>query len=870
MRLVGLVALLGLLSLGAGAWHQRLAYDGGGYWQTRAIVVVRNLSDRPIVGIPLQLTIGTKLPDLPFAGKEARALRVCDGRGRELKFDLRSRQEVPRYEGRLQAGDTLAFFVEVPAKGQGRYFVYADNPQAWCAPETVKTKLTNGSFEVGENDPADWQRVEEDALHQLAWVEGIARTGKRSVQTRVAENAPPTWVKFHQTHIPVIPNTTYRLRGWVKAEKVKGTAGWFIHVFGERGEWLINQVLNAGDGTYDWRLVEWTFTTPEKGRWATVGTVLYGTGTAWFDDVSLEPATGESIPLQVQVVGIETQRLTPLLKPSLWTAAKGWQERVPLIVYHFGDQATEALVYADLRKVLWRFSSLRRPIGIRIVDPTTPQRVCPHLRLGDSVLFLAHLPPKSAKRFDLYLSPTEPSEGEMDYETLLHSKANLAPNPSFEQGNGLPKEWRSDQREGFIAQRVAEGRWGKWAVQMQVAESLHGQWLGWRAKVPVKPLQTYFYSGFLKAEGERARFRLHGHWHNEQHQLVQEAPFFSTNPEVSGGQGWVQTYALVTSPADAAFAELHLTTNTSGTFWHDGVFFGEVHSAVVGEWERRTPILGRRTGDKGRSEGLQVWTVNPLVKVFPDTLPESAPQAIELLMARNEYEPVQLALRSNRPIAKLTVTVTPLRNERGETLPSPELWRVGYVPVDFPSGYYASALPFWYRHRPYGHGSSDGWAGEWPDPLIPLTPFPLRPNRTEAVWLVFHTPTNASPGRYEGEILIAGDQQTVKLPLRVEVVSLALPQETDLVAIFDLRGDGRIRQNLPAWYRFLARYRISPGFAYPEPTFRYENGEVRLDTTGFDEAARLLLDELKVSALYTPSFLYACGWAYPPKRIFNL
>jgi len=74
----------------AGAWHGRLACDGGGYWRTRAVVIVENPSDKPQIGAPVTLRIGKSLPDLPFANKEAKAIRVCDERGRELKFDLRT------------------------------------------------------------------------------------------------------------------------------------------------------------------------------------------------------------------------------------------------------------------------------------------------------------------------------------------------------------------------------------------------------------------------------------------------------------------------------------------------------------------------------------------------------------------------------------------------------------------------------------------------------------------------------------------------------------------------------------------------------------------------------------------------------------
>lgn len=864
---------LAVAASASGAWHHPLAYHGNGYWRTRAVVQVTNTSDQPQIGVPITLSIGTALPSLPLAGKEVKAVRLCDERGLELQYDLRTAQGTPRRNGALQVGDRLSFFVEVPAKATVRYFVYADNPQAWSPPEFIRTSLVNGSFEAGDDDPDDWERVDEDALHRLVWGQGVARTGQRSAQAIVAEGAPPSWVKFQQAQIPVLPGKRYRLRGWVKAQNAKGTVGWFIHVFGTKGEWLVNQVLNAGDGTYDWRPVEFTFTVPANGCYATVGTVLYGTGIAWFDDAALDLLDKDELPLRVQVTSVETMRLTPHTQASAWTDATVWRERVPLTVYHFDGQPTTALVYADLRKVLWRFSTVRRPVGLRIVDPQAPpsKRICPHWRLGDGVLFLATLPPRSAKRFDLYLSATAASKGERDPAALLSSPANLVPNPSFEERDtGLPKFWQVDRRQGVVAQVVPGGKFGELAAQLQVASALQGQWVGWRLPVPVKPNRTYFYSGFIKTENTPTPVRLHGHWHDAQHRLSQQAPFFSTHPPVAAGQGWTQTFAFVESPGDAAFAELHLTTNAPGTFWHDGVFFGEVLQAVVGEWERQAQNLRARN-----AAPLQVWAINPLVKVFPDTPPEPMPERIAVLMVRNEYESVQIALRSDHPVRQVRVEITALKDAQGRILPPPELWRVGYVPVDHPSAYYSSQLPAWYRLVPKGQGSSDGWAGEWADPLTPLQPFDLHPNRTEAVWFVFYAPPDAPAGRYEGQIRISAESRTLTLPVQVEVVPLTLPQETELTVIFDLRG--RIvpqlqadPERLKAWYRFLARYRLSPGFVIPEPTFRHENGKVRMDAGGFDAMAQFLLDELKVRTLYTPSFLYAFGWAYPPKRFFDL
>ncbi|MCS7193056.1 MAG: hypothetical protein NZ937_08760, partial [Armatimonadetes bacterium] len=345
MRWISSLFLLALTSMSYG-WHTQISLNGGGYWRTRAVVLLDNPSDKPQIGVQVIIPIGKTLPNLPFEGRNANEIRVCDEQGNELRFDIRSQEGEPRRKGKLQRDDLLSFLADVPPKGSTKYFVYADNPLAWEVSDFIKTGLTNGSFEVGKGEPFDWERVHEDAQHQLFWVEGVAKTGKRSVQTVVSEGAEPTWVKFHQTHIPVTPKATYRFQGWVRAENVKGFAGWFVHVFSDKGEWLINRVMNSGGGTYDWTPVEFTFNAPENARWATVGTVLFGTGTAWFDDASFDLADKTKSALKVRVVTLETRNLAERLQPSDWLSEPEWDERVPINVHNFDAQTVTVLVFA--------------------------------------------------------------------------------------------------------------------------------------------------------------------------------------------------------------------------------------------------------------------------------------------------------------------------------------------------------------------------------------------------------------------------------------------------------------------------------------------------------------------------------------------
>ncbi len=56
-----------------------------------------------------------------------------------------------------------------------------------------------------------------------------------------------------QSGIPIRGGARYRFTGWVKAENVKGRAGWFVHVHG-RGKLLLNRTTGEG-GTFGWRKI---------------------------------------------------------------------------------------------------------------------------------------------------------------------------------------------------------------------------------------------------------------------------------------------------------------------------------------------------------------------------------------------------------------------------------------------------------------------------------------------------------------------------------------------------------------------------------------------------------------------------------------
>ena len=397
-------------------------------------------------------------------------------------------------------------------------------------------------------------------------------------------------------------------------------------------------------------------------------------------------------------------------------------------------------------------------------------------------------------------------------------------------------------------------------------------------------------------------------------------------------------------PEDAATLQVHLTTDGFGTIWYDGVLVAEVIPARIVAME------GRPVGE-GQ---IAVWPVNPIVKIFPDepappalcrnipamagstpatgsqtgtpASPEQPPQAVpaadsggtgflggqatsgqqaglstvEVFLARNEQEAVQLAVRAGRTWKKVQVEVDPPRRAEGQTLPPPEVALVGYVPVDWPTNYYTSTTPRWHRKVPRSRPACDGFAGLWPDPLLPQHNFTLPANTTQAIWLTFQTPKDAHPGQYQGRIRLwaqidgaasgakspssgalegegkgaGGRLLLAEIPYRVHVWNFTLPDQPHLKAIYDVRfGSGMKLWGKPQEeaYRevveFLARRRLQPDAVRPEPIFRYKEGRVEADFTEFDKAAQWYFGQLGLRHSYTPWHFYLFGWGHPPKKV---
>lgn len=896
------VGLLCATVCAAPSWHQKLYLGNGGLWRQRLQVTIHNDTNRAAEGEPVDLPIGAGPGQANLVGAEAGAVRVCDAEGVEMLYSITDRGGNRVERGRIPAGATLTIPVECPAHEAAVYFVYFDNPRAWPVPDFLAgvESLRNGGLEKGTGGtPAGWQHDVNDAQHRTFWVGENPHSGKKCLKTVVSEGAEPTWIATRQKGIHLLGGAHYVMTAWVKAQDVKGNAGWYIHVGNAGNPMLSSPMLYGGGGTYDWKQVRAEFDTPPEANVADLGTVLRGTGTAWFDDVRLQcndrprlrASVGRPERLQLRVVGQDAP-----WAPDEPGATVHRTYRVPIRVVNTDDgQAVSGMLSVDVSTALARLRGKVDRKSLRLVDAG---KTVPLYQLRDVLLFEGTVPPRTAKTFYLYCATakaappsgkptqfaenpalpgaevTNPEENVFrgDYEALLDSTRNLVKNGSFEEGANLPANWSSGtegQRPGGVVMGLDRpGLFGGRCVKMSIPATSKPAWTGWRQDVPVQPEKTYLYAAWLRTEEVSPNVQIHAHYRNAKGELCATRKYTGAGPQLSGTHGWTMLSGLFTMPRDVATFQLHLTMHGTGTVWHDGVVLVEVTAGHVLPLESRSP---------GTTDRLTVWPVNAVVKVFREDLPPERIPAARVTCARNEKEPLQLVVRGPRPLARVKISVARPVGPGGTHLPPPDVGVVGYVPIDHKTNYYSTTSPTWYRKYPAGPGACDGWPGWWPDPLLPRDTFDLAADTTQPFWLTFRVPKGAAAGDYRGQVRLTHNGKTlVTTPFTVHVWNFTLPDDTHLKAIYDCRqgpqwtlpGTTREEQLRKMW-AFMARHRVCPDSIRVGPGIQYKNGKVIADFTEFDAAAEYYFNQLHLPHSYTPWMFYGFGWGHLPKKAFG-
>lgn len=183
---------------------------------------------------------------------------------------------------------------------------------------------------------------------------------------------------------------------------------------------------------------------------------------------------------------------------------------------------------------------------------------------------------------------------------------------------------------------------------------------------------------------------------------------------------------------------------------------------------------------------LQFWLEDSLVKVFPDTPSPAARGDFEVLLPRNGHASLQVVLRSSRPLDDLTLELTPLP-KIGSGLAS-EVRRVGFVPV---------------RNKPPKTSDAELSRvppGEFPDPLFPLAPFSLQPQRTQPFWITLGASPQARPATHRFRVILKQrSRQLARMEFRARIARATVPAvQTLKVTNWFTWGEDRLARQYPA------------------------------------------------------------------------
>jgi len=899
LRRLAFVCLLGVsFRLCASDWHQALWLGRGDVWRARFPVTLTNPSAASLAGQPVALTVGDAPGQAPLAGVRAESVRVCDPNGIQLLYGLwASDQSTAITAGAIPTNATLVLPAVCAPNASTNLYVYFDNPRAWGLSDFFEKRACgelNGDFEKGEkNQPFGWQPGQTSVSHRLSWSTEKPFSGTRCLKAETDANAENSWFGFVRSDFALVPGAHCTVHVRVRGENVKGTAGWYIHVGDESNPQRINQVVKTGDGTFDWKEQTIAFTVPEGATRLQTGSVLFGTGTAWYDAFSFET---DKEPPRVTALAGAVERLTLREEgaDAGWIKAErkapAWSSRLPVRLFNLRNEPlTNLLATVDISDAARGIVSPRFLLTLN----GQPVETC---RLADRLLFTGAPAARTALTYYLYVAdsgaPAAPPKAvasargsdipsdqvladhgsDVDakaFASLLNSPVNLLKNPDFESGANEPEGWtHAGEGNGVTFSFGSPGAFGKRHVRMSVPPTAPSGWRGWHQSVAVKPGHSYLYGAWLACEGLEGSANLYVHLLRKMDGDAVPEGFLGAGVPIGGTTSWTPMFGAAIIPANASCLQMHLTMNDHGTLKHDSAFVAECLEAETGD--PQTPPL--------KQKECVAWSVNPIVKVFRETLPPASLEPLAVSLARNEAEALQLALRAGRDLADVRIDVQPPKNARGVALTNLTVGWVGYVPIDHRTSYYNVTTPAWELKYPAGSGSSDGWSGWWPDPIRPVDHGALAANQTQPLWILFKTTAETPAGVYKGEIKLTAEKKTLKrLPFTVTVWDFALPQTPSCAAIYDLRlseqwqygklSDEALRDQL---MRFMADHKVCPDRIDVAPRFsRDAQGQLTCDFAEYDKAAQRFFDELKFPTSYMPWFFYAFGWEHPPSDFFG-
>jgi hypothetical protein len=542
-------------------------------------------------------------------------------------------------------------------------------------------------------------------------------------------------------------------------------------------------------------------------------------------------------PFKIRIQPAEILNLNVKRPESQWTDDLSWKVRIPLKIFNFSPEAASDLpVYIKTGQVFNRL----RYMGL---DPNLLKMATNESQefsgFSNSILMENHSAARTEKTVYAYFC-----------------SAGAAGNHSIEQHN-----WFNDKRN-LIKQAIGEAN-----------ETEAG--INWRRDIDIVPGRSYMFGALISSKDHRSVVSLTVRVLDKDGKDINVGAG-SNNADTTAE--WTTVTGIFRAPGNSAKVRMRFAIDSSETIKVKNLIMMEVLEGYSNS------IFIEQRGSAKLNE-LSVWPVNSIRKVFREDLPPGKIPFASIRAARNETEPLQIAVRSPFRYENVRIEVDAPSNSSGQKIGALSASIVGYVPIDYPSNYYERKVPYWYLKYPDENGGSDGWAGYWPDPLLPLKSFTLEPYQTQPIWIEAYIPEGTSGGLYSGKIrLYTGSNLLKEIPWTITVSDFSLPANNSFGALYDYRSGGDMPEPGPQQFRkditgdslrnmyisFMADHKVCTGEINPAPKIVYKNGKAEIDFTTYDKAADHYFNVLRNPIAYLPvSTFYLFGWAFPPSEKFG-
>lgn len=184
---------------------------------------------------------------------------------------------------------------------------------------------------------------------------------------------------------------------------------------------------------------------------------------------------------------------------------------------------------------------------------------------------------------------------------------------------------------------------------------------------------------------------------------------------------------------------------------------------------------------EGRRDGFILFSRDPLERIYLTSRPrpQDRVEALELVAAQDQYEPMQVALYATRDLDGVSVTASDLHDDAGNVLPASAV-TVRMV------RFYGAALSSRRRDR----------FGVVPKTLEIAVPLPVPRGTVRPYWITVYVPSGQPGGVYRGVVRISHSGGGRELPLVVEVLPLRLHEPDILYATLSINPLAQISRAL--------------------------------------------------------------------------